>query len=122
MKEWESWLTSKGVVKTPIVVSETDLMVAVNYLKNLPYSITKNMPEPWSRQRLLNSITESLAQQRSVTVEDVFQIAYNVWGIIKPVGTDFAGDSFTHDHRYQIWILIRPASTDPKKFIKIETK
>ena len=105
-----------------VVVSETDLNAAMNYLKNIPYSITKNMPEPWSRQRLLNSIIESLKQQRSVAVDDVFEIAYNIWGIVKPIGIDIAGDSFAHDHRYQIWILIRSANTDPENFIEIETE
>lgn len=80
------------------------------------------MPEPWSRQRLLNAIAESIEKMQSVKVGDIFEITYNVWGIIKPIGIDIAGDPFVHDKRLQIWLLIRSANTDPNKFIEIETK
>ena len=109
--------------RTPeVVISESDLEAGVAYLKSLPWSATENMPEPWSRQRLLNSIADAISAQKKIKAGDILKITHGIWAVVKPIGIDVAGDPFAHDKRLQVWLLIRYAGTNPDKFIEVETE
>lgn len=98
-----------------IQVSEPELQAALDYLAADPQSSFARDPAPWSRQRLLEFIEESLPKKPRAG--ECFQISFGLYGLIRYVGTDLAGgDKFDG---LQVWLLTRPGHTDLQAMVPL---
>lgn len=95
-----------------IVVSEPELVVALEHLRSLPFR--PDIPRSWDRQRLVQLIKEAIGLKPKVG--DSFDIAPGVFAIIKPFGIDLAGQC-DFDERLQVWLAVRTVGTDPSRLI-----
>ncbi|MFM0265492.1 hypothetical protein [Paraburkholderia sediminicola] len=100
-----------------IVISEPDLEAAVAHLRQLPRSVTAQMPLEWSRKRFLDTLKATL--RVNPRAKGVLPVAPGVWALIQPYGVDLAG-SLDDTSRRQIWILLRSVGTDPAQLTILE--
>jgi hypothetical protein len=96
-----------------IVISESDIEAALSHLRDLPHR--NPMPDPWDRQRLLNSLRKVLARQPHIN--NCMAVAPGVFAIVKPFGADLAAHA--PDARWQVWLLIRPWGTDRTRVTRL---
>ena len=102
------------------VVSEPELQAACNFLNKLPPSSSAQISKFWSQERLLNHISDAITPETKIG--SFLKITCHLWAIIKPIGIDITNNSFAHDTKLQVWLITRPADTDPEKFIEIKTE
>lgn len=95
-----------------IVISEPDIAAAVAHLRELPHSVSAQMPEEWSRKRFLDTLTATL--RANPKAKGALPVAPGVWALMQPFGVDLAG-SLAPDDRRQVWVLLRAAGTDPAR-------
>lgn len=97
-----------------VVVSEADIEEALSHLRSLPHRAP--MPLSWDRVRLLNRLREAIGPQPSV--DQYYNIGPGLFAVVMPFGIDLASYS-EPDDRLQVWLLIRPRGTDPKRTTKL---
>lgn len=71
--------------KSEFVISESDIEAAVEHLR-LPYSITAQMPQEWSRKRFLDTLTSALRENPNP--KHALPVDPCVWILIQPFGVD----------------------------------
>ncbi len=103
-----------GSRKRVVVVSEPDIEAALNHLKALPYRAS--LPLSWDRQRLLNQLREAIGQRPKI--DQCHGVAPGVFAIVKPFGVDLVSHG-EPDGRLQVWLLIRPCGTDPRRITRL---
>ncbi len=104
-----------------LVISESDIDAALAHLRSLPHSATAKLPYEWGRKRLLDTIQDEIDVKNKVG--DCVAIAPGVWALIKPFGVDLMmRKSERTEQRHQVWLLVRPAGTDPNKITEIHRK
>lgn len=105
-------------VKQEIVISETDVQMALNHLQNLPYSRTAGMPESWGREWVLQCIRDELdKQQGKVMDQQCFSFGPSLWAMVVPFGVDLLG--VCSENRLQVWVMKRDVGTDPDRITKL---
>lgn len=92
-----------------VVISESDLENALDYLRGLPYS--GNMPYDWDRHRLMSAISMSLHGRPRIG--DCAIVAPGVWSIVYHLGFDIVADATKDgEERLQVVLAVREAQTD----------
>ena len=110
-----------GGSQQPLVISEPELVAALEHLRALPQSVTAEMPHDWGRKRLLDTITELVGEKYQV--DDCIPVAPGLWVLIKPFGIDLMMKGKVRtESRLQAWLLIRPVGTDPNMVTEIHGK
>lgn len=99
-----------------ILISDPDLEAAHRHLAAQPYSKAASMPECWSRQHVLNLVAGAIGD--APKPDCLYPVASGLWALVKPVGIDIV-DWPAHDSRLQVWLLVRPANTDPASLTEI---
>lgn len=97
-----------------LVISEPDIVVALEHLRSLPYR--NPLPKSWDRQHLLGMIREAVGTNPKVN--QCLEVAPGVFGIIKPFGVDLAGCR-EPDGRLQVWLAVRHAGTNPEQVTEL---
>lgn len=101
------------------IISETDLTMALDYLKQDKMAYASKMPHKWSRTLLIKHINEAIAEQSKPELDDAFLVTYQVWGHVVPVGVDLV--RYPHQVKtWQIVLSIRNCNTDPVKFVMLD--
>jgi hypothetical protein len=100
--------------KREVVVSETDIQVALDHLRILPHR--PSLPVSWDRQRFLHQLREAIGQRPKI--DQCHDVAPGVFAIVKPFGIDLVSRG-EPDGRLQVWLLIRPCGTDPTRITKL---
>lgn len=98
------------------LICENELDAAIQHLKNDTLSYAAKMPGSWSKTWLLAHIREVLNNVGKPAIGTSFQVMYNVWAHIEPVGVDLL--------RYprqagtlQIMLSFRTEHTQPEKLV-----
>lgn len=100
--------------KQEVMVSETDIEVALNHLRSLPYRAS--LPISWDRLRLLSQLNEAIGLHPKI--DKCYGVAPGLFGIVKPFGVDLVSQD-APDGRLQVWLLIRPCGTDPTRVVNL---
>lgn len=93
-----------------LVISEPDIIVALDHLQTLPYRTP--LPTSWDRLRLLNRVREAIGT--CPERDKCYQVGSRLYAIIQPLGVDLLSDD-EDDGRVQVCLLIRPCGTDPTR-------
>jgi len=98
------------------VVSETDVEVALDHLRKLPFRARS--PVSWDRRRLLNDLRQALGPRPEVN--QCLSVGPGLFAIVKPFGVDLVSHGeLQYEGRLQVWLLIRPCGTDPARITEL---
>lgn len=100
-----------------LVICESDITMALNYLKEHPEAYPNKMPAPFARKRFLDFIREQLNGHK-IKCGQTIQLRFNMWGHIGFVGGDLAGYPHETD-RLQLYLSIRYADTNPEQLVSL---
>lgn len=102
-----------------LVISETDIDMAIDFISRDPLSYPNKMPGAWTRQRFLVHLNESIKQSGiKLNPGANFSAGYNIWAHIDFVGLDLIGQDSGIDS-YQVYLSIRTVSTNLEKMVKL---
>jgi hypothetical protein len=106
--------------KREIYISEPDLEAAHAHLMALPQSKTGVMPRQWGREWVLQCLREALGGLNDNATGEASCVSFGpgLWALIVPFGIDLAGPGSV-DGKYQVWVLVRSAGTDPQRITKL---
>lgn len=106
-------------VKKGLVICETDIEMAIEFILRDPQTYPHNMPKAWTKQKFLDHIKDSLDESEiKIKSGESFLVGYQIWGHIGSVGLDLAGSNRDISN-YQLYLSIRTASTNPNKMVNL---
>jgi len=98
------------------VIGENELDAAIRHLKNDAMSYAARMPGSWSKTWLLAHLREALAEVKKPAIGTSFQVMYNVWAHLEPVGVDLV--RYPHQAgKLQVMLSFRSEHTQPDKLV-----
>jgi hypothetical protein len=106
-------------LKKDLVISETDLDMAIEFISRHPESYPNKKPAAWSRQTFINHLNLYLDESgKKVEPGLTLKVGSSLWGHIDFVGIDLAGYGL-HEDKLQVYISCRQVPTDPDKLIPV---
>jgi len=103
--------------KQEIVVSSSDVEAALLHYKQLPQTVTNDMPVGWGKTQVVSWIKEALPKK--IMIGETFEVGTGIWGHIKPLGYEFVGYS-NSERRYQIVLSFREVITNLNDLVSLE--
>ena len=106
--------------KRELYISEPDLESAHAHLMALPQSKTGAMPRQWGREWVLQCLREALDGLNDNAIGEASCVSFGpgLWAMIQPFGIDLTGAG-SAEGKYQVWVLVRSADTDPQRITKL---
>nr|PMH64487.1 hypothetical protein BCU62_15645 [Enterovibrio norvegicus] len=98
-----------------LVISDSDIEVAIAHLNSLPQTVTCDMPKKWAKQQFIEWLKESLPNNIEYGVN--FDVATGIFGHIVPLGHGYSMHS--DDNRYLIILSVRSVDTDLSNLNKL---
>lgn len=91
-----------------LVISDSDIDAALEHLNSLPLTVTREMPNPWAKQKFIEWLKESIPKK--VEYGTSFDVATGVYGHIVPLGHGYL--NYPNDERHLVILSIRSGNTD----------
>jgi hypothetical protein len=104
-----------------LLVCEADLDMVLEAIRGRPDTYAAEMPQPWSRKRLLEELGyATLKHRRALKPGDTLSVGYGIWAHINFVGIDLL--NYPHvDGSYQIYLSVRTVNTHPTRLIDLKS-